>query len=250
MAIAERWLAQYFNRPGFELLTTTSGQFAADGDMMEEFLGSRFHRGHLELSNLCWIYDNNHITIEGNTDLANDENVPARFAAYGWDVQHVHDANDLVALADAYTHALSVKDRPKLIVVRQPHRYGSPHRQDTKEAHGEPLGEEEVKLTKRAYGWPEDASSLCRRSARKFRDVMGSAGGNERPWNSLFAGYSKQYPDLAVQFERMQRRQPPDGWDKDLPAFPADAKDLRRAIRPQRFLTQSPRTIPGSWRLR
>src|SRR5260370_16033826 len=130
--------------------------------------------GHLKLSNLCWIYDNNHITIEGNTDLAFDENVAARFAAYGWDVQHVHDANDLVALADAYSHALGVKDRPKLIIVDSHIGFGAPHRQDTREAHGEALGEEEVRLTKRVYGWPEDAKFLVPHGVReKLRDAMG-----------------------------------------------------------------------------
>jgi transketolase len=133
--------------------------------------------GHLKLSNLCWIYDNNHITIEGNTDLAYDENVAARFAAYGWDVQHLHDANDLTALASAYSRALSVQDRPKLIIIDSHIGYGSPHRQDTKEAHGEALGEEEVKLTKRFYGWPEDAKFLVPDGVREhFSDVMGKRG--------------------------------------------------------------------------
>ena len=184
--------------------------------------------GHLKLSNLCWIYDNNHITIEGNTDLAFDENVAARFAAYGWDVQHVHDANDLVALADAYNHALGVKDRPKLIIVDSHIGFGAPHRQDTKEAHGEALGEEEVKLTKRVYGWPEDAKFLVPDGVREnFRDVMGKRGRQlSGQWNALFSKYSAQYPDLAAQYGRMQRHQPADGWDKELPTFAADAKGL------------------------
>ena len=184
--------------------------------------------GHLKLSNLCWIYDNNHITIEGNTDLAYDENVPARFEAYGWDVTHVHDANDLVALADAYAHALSVKDRPKLIIVDSHIGYGSPHRQDTKEAHGEALGEEEVKLTKRFYGWPEDAKFLVPDGViENFRDVLGKRGKQlNSDWKELFAKYRTQYPDLAAQFEHMLHKELPQGWDKELPTFPADAKGL------------------------
>ncbi len=229
MAIAERWLAGYFNRPGFELFNYNIWAICGDGDMMEGISSEAASiAGHLRLSNLCWIYDNNHITIEGNTNLAYDENVPARFAAYGWDVQHVQDANDLVALANAYNHALSVKDRPKLIIVDSHIGYGSPHRQDTKEAHGEPLGEEEVKLTKRAYGWPEDAKFLVPDGVREnFRDVMGKRGRQlSGQWNALFSKYSAQYPDLAAQFERMQSRQSADGWDKDLPTFAPDAKGL------------------------
>ena len=229
MAIAERWLAEYFNRPGFELFNYNVWAICGDGDMMEGISSEAASiAGHLRLSNLCWIYDNNKITIEGNTDLAFDESVAARFAAYGWDVQHVRDANDLVALANAYSHALGVKDRPKFIVVDSHIAFGSPHRQDTREAHGEPLGEEEVKLTKRAYGWPEDAKFLVPDGVTEnFRDGMRKRGRLlSGQWNALSIAYSKQYPDLAIQFERMQRQQPPDGWDKDLPAFPADAKGL------------------------
>jgi transketolase len=229
MAIAERWLAEYFNRAGFELFDYNIWAFCGDGDMMEGISSEAASiAGHLQLSNLCWIYDNNHITIEGNTNLAYDENVPARFAAYGWDVQHVLDANDLVALANAYSHALSVKDRPKLIVVDSHIGFGSPHRQDTKEAHGEALGEEEVKLTKRGYGWPEDAKFLVPDGVREnFRDVMGKRGRQlSGQWNALLSKYNAQYPDLAAQFGRMQSRQPADEWDKDLPAFAPDAKGL------------------------
>ena len=229
MAIAERWLASYFNRPGFELFDYNVWVICGDGDMMEGISSEAASvAGHLKLSNLCWIYDSNHITIEGNTDLAFDEDVAARFVGYGWDVQHVGDANDLGALASAYTHALNVKDRPKLIIVNSHIGYGSPHRQDTREAHGEALGEEEVKLTKRFYGWPEDAKFLVPDGVREsFRDVMGKRGRQlTGQWNALFAKYSAQYPDLAAQFERMQHQQPAEGWDKELPTFAADAKGL------------------------
>jgi transketolase len=229
MAIAERWLAAHFNRPGFEVFNYNIWTFCGDGDMMEGISSEAASiAGHLKLSNLCWIYDNNHITIEGNTDLAYDENVAARFAAYGWDVQHLHDANDLTALASAYSRALSVQDRPKLIIVDSHIGYGSPHRQDTKEAHGEALGEEEVKLTKRFYGWPEDAKFLVPDGVREhFSDVMGKRGKQlSGQWKSLFAKYSAQYPDLAAQYGRMQQAQAADGWDKNLPTFAADAKGL------------------------
>jgi transketolase, bacterial and yeast len=229
MAIAERWLACYFNRPGFELFDYNVWVFCGDGDMMEGISSEAASvAGHLKLSNLCWIYDNNKITIEGNTDLAFDEDVAARFRAYGWDVSHVHDANDLTALADAYRHALDVKDRPKLIIVDSHIGYGSPHRQDSKEAHGEALGEEEVKLTKRFYGWPEDAKFLVPDGVQEnFRDVMGKRGRKlNSEWKRLFAKYSTEHPELAAQLARMRKAQPAEGWDKDLPKFPADAKGL------------------------
>src|SRR5664279_5599087 len=229
MTIGRQWLAARYNRPGFDLFDFNVYALCGDGCMMEGISSEAASvAGHLKLSNLCWIYDNNHITIEGNTDLAFDENVAARFASYGWDVQHVRDANDLIALANAYNHALSVKDRPKLIIVDSHIGFGAPHRQDTKEAHGEPLGEEEIKLTKRAYGWPEDAKFLVPDGVMEnFRDVIGKRGRQlSVQWNALFTTYSKQYPDLAMQFERMQRRLPPDGWDKELPTFPPDAKGV------------------------
>jgi transketolase len=229
MAIAERWLAAYFNRPGFELFNYKMWVFCGDGDMMEGISSEAASTaGHLKLSNLCWIYDSNNITIEGNTDLAFDEDVAARFSAYGWDVSHVRDANDLAALTDAYKHALEIKDRPKLIIVNSHIGYGAPHRQDTKEAHGEALGEEEVKLTKRFYGWPEDAKFLVPDGVMEnFRDVMGKRGRQlNSQWKALFAKYSAQYPDLAAQFARMQALQSAEGWDKDMPTFAADAKGL------------------------
>ncbi len=229
MAIGGRWLAQYFNRPGFELFNFNVWAFCGDGDLMEGISSEAASvAGHLKLANLCWIYDNNKITIEGKTDLAFSEDVAARFQSYGWDATHVHDANDLGQLAGAYNHALGIRDRPKLIIVDSRIGFGAPHRQDTKEAHGEPLGEEEVKLAKRSYGWPEDAKFLVPDGVREnFRDGMGKRGHQLREqWSTLFNKYSEQYPDLALQLERMQHRQLPDGWDKDLPTFPPDAKGL------------------------
>jgi transketolase len=229
MAIAERWLAEHFNHPSFEMFNYNIWVFCGDGDMMEGISGEAASiAGHLRLSNLCWIYDNNQITIEGKTDLAFNEDVGARFAAYGWDVSHVHDANDLDALDNAYRHALSVKDRPKLIIVDSHIGYGAPHRQDTKEAHGEPLGEEEVKLAKRAYGWPEDAKFLVPDGVREhFTEVMGKRGAQlSGEWHALYRKYGEQYPEMVKQLDCMERRVPPAGWDKDLPTFPADAKGI------------------------
>src|SRR3984957_8529162 len=229
MAIAERWLAAHFNRPGLELFNYNIWAICGDGDMMEGISSEAASvAGHLRLSNLCWIYDNNHITIEGKTDLAFDEDIGARFKAYGWAVNHVTDANDLDALDGAYRWALGITDRPKFIIVDSHIAFGSPHRQDTKEAHGEALGEEEVKLTKRVYGWPEDAPFLVPDGVREnFRDGMGKRGAQlSGQWNAQFKKYSEQYPDMADQFTRMTQRELPDGWDKEFPTFPADAKGV------------------------
>ncbi len=229
MAIAERWLAGHFNRPGFEIFNYNIWVFCGDGDMMEGISSEAASvAGHLKLSNLCWVYDNNQITIEGKTELAFSEEVAGRFQSYGWDVTHVHDANDLGELAVAYNHALGVKDRPKLIIVDSHIGYGSPNRHDTKEAHGEPLGEEEIKLTKRFYGWPEDAKFLVPDGVREnFNDGIGKRGKQLRDqWSALFKKYSGQFPELANEIDRMQRRELPDGWDKELPSFPADAKGI------------------------
>ncbi|HTR25018.1 MAG TPA: transketolase [Terriglobales bacterium] len=229
MAIAERWLAAHFNKPGFEIFNYNIWTFCGDGDMMEGISGEAASvAGHLRLSNLCWIYDNNHITIEGHTDLAFDENVGDRFKAYGWAVNHVHDANDLDAISAAYRWALGVTDRPKLIVLDSHIAYGAPTKHDTKEAHGEPLGDEEIKLTKRFYGWPEDVKFLVPDGVREnFDQVMGKRGQQlNASWKSLFDKYSQQNPDLASQYQRMTKRELPDGWDKDLPNFPADAKGI------------------------
>jgi len=229
MAIARQWLAAHFNRPEFDIFDFNVWVFCGDGDLMEGISSEAGSvAGHLKLSNLCWVYDNNQITIEGKTELAFDEDVAERFRAYGWGVTHVHDANDLGALADAYRHALGVKDRPKLIIVDSHIGYGAPHRQDTKEAHGEPLGEDEVKLAKRFYGWPEDAKFLVPEGVREnFQAVMGKRGHQlSTAWRQLFQKYAAKYPDLAEQFRCMEKRELPNGWDKEIPSFPADAKGM------------------------
>jgi len=229
MAIAGRWLAQYFNRPGFEVFNYNVWVFCGDGDLMEGVSSEAASvAGHLKLSNLCWVYDNNQITIEGKTELAFSEDVTGRFRSYGWDATHVSDVNDLQQLGKAYEHALGVKDRPKLIIVDSHIGYGSPNRQDTKEAHGEALGEEEVKLTKRFYGWPEDAKFLVPEGVREdFNQGIGKRGHQLRQqWGTLFNRYTEQYPDLAMLHSQMQQGELPDRWDKELPVFPADTKGL------------------------
>jgi transketolase len=247
MAIAGKWLGANFNRPGFEIFNYNVWAFCGDGDLMEGVSSEAASvAGHLKLSNLCWLYDNNHITIEGKTDLAFSEDVAARFRSYGWDVVHVHDANDRGALSNAFSHAVSVQDRPTLIILDSHIGYGAPNRQDTKEAHGEALGEEEVKLTKRFYGWPEDAHFLVPDGVREhFRNGIGKRGKQmHEQWTALFNDYSRQYPDLADRHTRMQRHQLPDNWDKDLPTFPADAKGLATRDSSSKVLNALAKNVP------
>ena len=229
MAIAGKWLAAHFNQPDFAIFDYHVYAVCGDGDMMEG-VGSEAASlaGHLKLSNLCWIYDENHVTLDGLANVSFTEEVGKRFEAYGWNVEHVTDANDLQMLADAYNGFLKTKDRPTLIRVNSHIGYGSPHKQDTSAAHGEPLGEEEVRLVKKFYGWPEDAKFLVPNGVlENFKNGIGKRGSELRQrWETLFADYGKKYPAQADQIKRMQHRELPDGWDKDLPTFPADAKGM------------------------
>jgi len=229
MAIAARWMAAYFNRPGFEMFDYNAYALCGDGCMMEGVSGEAASlAGHLKLSNLCWIYDNNKITIEGHTDWAFSEDVATRFIAYGWNVTRVGDANDLEMLQRAFATFHKTPDRPTLIIVDSHIAWGAPNKQDTHAAHGEPLGEEEIRLTKRNYGWPEDVKFLVPDDVPgHFQEGIGKRGRALREaWMKLFDGYKATHPDLADQLYRMQHRQLPDGWDKDIPTFPADAKGL------------------------
>jgi transketolase len=229
MALAGRWLARHFNRPGFALFGYDVYAVCGDGDMMEGVSSeAASFAGHQMLGNLCWIYDSNRITIEGHTDLAFSEDVAARFLAYGWNVEHVGDVNDGARLTQALESFRRAHDVPTLIIVESHIGYGAPHKQDTSAAHGEPLGEEEVRLAKRAYGWPEDAKFLVPDGVREhFRDGVGGRG---RPlheaWVRLAESYRSQYPDLADRLQRMQTQVLPDSWDAELPVFAADAKGL------------------------
>src|SRR5712671_773276 len=229
MAIAEKWLAARYNKPDFELFGYRIYALCGDGCMMEGVSGEAASvAGHLKLDNLCWIYDNNHITIDGVTHLAYDDDVSARFMGYGWNVTRVGDANDTELIARAFAEFKGERDRPTLVIVDSHIGWGSPHKQDTAAAHGEPLGEEEVRETKRAYGWPEDAQFLVPDGVREhFAAGIGARGADARSkWTRLFASYRSEYPELAREIDQLQRRDLPDGWDRNLPVFTADAKGI------------------------
>ncbi len=247
MAIANKWLAARYNRPGFELFSADVYALCGDGCMMEGISNEAASlAGHLQLDNLCWIYDNNHVTIEGHTNIAFRDDVASRFLSYGWNVQRVGDANDLDMLERAFRTFKKTSERPSLIIVESHIGYGSPHREDTPAAHGEPLGEEEVKLTKRFYGWPEDAKFLVPEGVREhFAEGVGKRGRELRiKWESDFQKYKRQFPALAGEIERMQRRELPDGWDKELPVFTADSKGLASRDSSSQVLNAIAKRIP------
>src|SRR5262245_49978423 len=229
MAIGARWKAAYFNRPGFEMFNHDVYALCGDGCMMEGISGEAASlAGHLHLSNLCWIYDNNHITIEGNTALAFTEDVATRFLGYGWNVLRVGDANDLDMLSRAFATFQKTDDRPTLIIVDSHIAWGAPTKQGTSAAHGEPLGEAEIKATKKNYGWPEDAKFVVPDGVHDhFEAGVGARGREARnAWMKRFEQYKSEYPDLARELYQMQHRQLPDGWDKEIPTFPADASGV------------------------
>ncbi len=229
MAIAGQWLAARYNKPGYQVFDYNVYAICSDGDMMEG-IGSEAASlaGHLKLSNLCWLYDNNRITLDGPADWSYGEDTEARFKAYGWNVAHVTDANDVEMLSKALNSFQHTNDRPTLIIVNSHIGYGSPNKQDKNASHGEPLGAEEVKLTKRNYGWPEDAQFLVPDGVLEhFQDGIGKRGaGLHQAWEKMFGEYAKAFPALADQLKRMQQHKLPDGWDKNLPVFPADAKGV------------------------
>ena len=229
MAITSKWLAANYNKPNFEIFDFRIYAVCGDGDLMEGVAAEAASlAGHLRLGNLCWIYDNNHVTLDGPASWSFSEDVMTRFVGYGWNVTRVADANDLAMLARGFETFLKTTDKPTLIVVDSHIGYGSPHKQDTYEAHGEPLGEAEVKLVKKEYGWPEDAKFLVPDGVyQHFQDGIGKRGGDAHSqWVKLFGEYERQFPDLAKQLVMMQKRELPDGWDKNLPSFPADAKGM------------------------
>ncbi len=229
MAVAQKWLAAQFNKPGFEVFDYDIYTVCGDGCMMEGVASEAGSiAGHLELDNLCWIYDNNHITIEGNTRITFTEDIAARFLGYGWNVLRVGDANDTGRIERALETFRQTKGRPTFIILDSHIGYGSPHKHDSAEAHGEPLGEEEVRLTKRNYGWPEDAKFLVPDGVyQHFQAGIGARGAAARQeWTKQFGAYKAAFPELATQVEQMQRRDLPAGWDRNLPVFPADAKGM------------------------
>jgi transketolase len=247
MAIASRWLASYFNRDGFELFDFDVYALAGDG-CIEEGISAEAASlaGHLKLSNLCWIYDNNHISIEGNTALAFSDDVAVRFIGHGWNVTRVGDANDLEMLVRAFATFRREPERPTLVIVDSHIAYGAPDKQDTSAAHGEPLGEDEVRATKRAYGWPEDAQFLVPDGVReRFAAGIGARGGElHARWEALFRDYRRAHPELADHLERMQRRDLPADWDRDLPRFPPDAKGMATRESSGQVLNTLARNVP------
>jgi transketolase len=247
MAIAGKWLAATYNRPGFELFGFNVYCICGDGDIMEGVCAEAASlAGHLKLSNLCWIYDNNKVTLDGPANWSFDEDVMTRFVGYGWNVTRVADANDLRLLGIQYEKFLKNTTAPTLIVVDSHIGYGSPKKQDSYEAHGEPLGADEVKAVKRNYGWPEDAQFLVPDGVREnFQNGIGKRGAGLRAeWQQKFREYGQQFPGLAEQIGRMQRRQLPDGWDQNLPAFPADAKGMATRESSGKVLNALAKNIP------
>ncbi|HEX8181301.1 MAG TPA: transketolase [Pyrinomonadaceae bacterium] len=247
MAIAAKWQAAYFNRPGFELFDYNTYALCGDGCMMEGISHEAASlAGHLKLDNLCWIYDNNKITIEGNTAWAFSEDVATRFVGYGWNVTRVGDANDLETLKRAFNVARKESERPTLIIVDSHIAWGAPNKQDTHAAHGEPLGEEEIRLTKRVYGWPEDQKFYVPDGVYdNFKQGIGARGKQARDeWFAKLEDYKKENADLADQLVKMQKRELPDGWDKDIPVFPPDAKGLAGRDASAKVLNAVAKNVP------
>ena len=256
MAIAEKWLAHRYNKPGFEIFDYHVYAVCGDGCLMEGVASEAASlAGHLGLDNLCWIFDNNHITIEGNTNITFTEDVATRFLGYGWDVLRVSDANDIDRIEDALKMFQRTKGRPTLIVLDSHIGYGSPKRQDTPEAHGEPLGDDEIRVVKRNYGWPEDAKFLVPDGVREhFTSGIGARGAAARKqWEQRSTAYRAQYPELATEIDQMQKRELPAGWDKNLPGLPGRPERRRRprglgqdSERPGAERSVAPRWLGGS----
>jgi len=247
MAIGEKWLANRYNREGFDIFDYRIYAVCGDGCMMEGVSSEAASlAAHLELDNLCWIYDNNHITIEGSTSLAFTEDIAARFLGYGWNVLRVGDANDIGRIQHALTVFAQTKGRPTFIILDSHIAYGAPHLQDTAAAHGEPLGDEEIRLAKRFYGWPEDAKFLVPDGVREhFAAGIGARGAEaRRQWTELFASYRRKYPELAAEIDLMQSRKLPSGWDRELPVFPADPKGIAGRDASAKVLNQLAQNIP------
>jgi len=230
-AIAQKWLAAYFNKPNYNLIDYEIFALAGDGCMMEGISSEAASlAGHLGLDNLIWLYDNNHITIEGNTSLAFSEDVAARFKAYGWDVQHVSDANDLEMLSRAIQDAKKEKGRPSLIIVDSHIAYGAPNKQDTHGAHGAPLGEDEIKAAKKFYGWDPEKKFFVPDEVKEYsKQIIERGKKQNEEWDQLFAKYEKEYPELAAQLKLIRNRELPDNWGSSIPKFESGTKVSGRA---------------------
>jgi transketolase len=246
MAIAGKWFSSTYNRPDFNIFDYRVWAICGDGDIMEGVCAEAASlAGHLKLGNLCWIYDHNHVTLDGPASWSFDEDVMTRFIGYGWNVTRVADANDLEQLSRAFKYAQEHGNQPTLIVVDSHIGYGSPHKQDSFEAHGEPLGEAEVKLAKENYGWPQDAKFLVPDGVyQHFQDGIGARGSQaSAKWKTLFASYSQKYPELAAQLTKIQKRELPNGWD-NLPVFNPDPKGMATRESSGKVLNKLAENIP------
>jgi transketolase len=233
MAIAAKWFAARYNKPGFELFGFNTYVLCSDGDLMEGISSEAASvAGHLGLDNLLWIYDDNNITIEGETELAFSENAGRRFEGLGWNVHHVSDANDLASLNRAIEGFKNTSGKPTIIVLKSIIGFGSPNKANTHGAHGAPLGEPEVKLTKQAYGWPENEQFLVPGEVREhFKAGIGQRGAQSyQAWSQRFEAYSKEYPALAAELKTIWAGELPAGWEQGIPEFPADAKGLATRV--------------------
>ena len=247
MAMAERWLAARYNRPGFDLFNYRVWSICGDGCMMEGISGEAASlAGHLKLSNLCWIYDNNRITIEGHTDLAYGDDAGTRYLGYGWNVLRVSDANDIDALRRAYHAAIATTDRPTLIIVDSRIGWGAPTKENTSAAHGEPLGDDEIRGAKKFYRWPEDAKFLIPSGVMEhFQAGIGARGAAlSQEWKTKFDAYSKAFPKEAKEIDQMETRKLPDDWAADLPVFPVDAKGMATRISGGKVLNAVAKRVP------
>ncbi len=247
MAIAQKWLANRYNKPGFDIFDYDIYAVCGDGCMMEGVASEAASlAGHLGLDNLCWVYDNNHITIEGNTNITFTEDIAARFLGYGWNVLRVGDANDIERIEHALNVFRNTKGRPTFVILDSHIGYGSPHKQDSAEAHGEPLGDDEIKLTKRDYGWPEDAKFLVPDGVYEhFQAGIGERGAEMRKkWNDLFTAYRAKFSELATEVDQMQRRELRAGWDRNLPVFPTDPKGIAGRDASSKVLNVLAQNIP------
>ena len=229
MAIASKWLGATYNRPGFEVFDFDVYAMAGDGCYQEGVASEAASiAGHLKLNNLCWVWDNNHITIEGNTDWSFSEDVATRFVAYGWNITRVTDANDTERLKQAFNVARKESNRPTLVVVDSHIAWGAPNKQDTHGAHGSPLGDSEIAAAKEFYGFPPEEKFYVPDGVYDhFRSELEENGGKKRvAWEAMFEEYKKEYPELAQQIELMQGRKMPENWDANLPVYPPDEKGM------------------------
>jgi transketolase len=247
MAIAEAHLAARYNRPGFEIVNHYTYALVSDGDLMEGIASEAASlAAHLKLGKLIYLYDDNHVSLAAGTDITFTENREARFEAYGWHTHTIPDGNDLEAISHALRVARAERDRPSLILVRTHIGYGSPHKQDSYEAHGSPLGEEEVRLTKENLGWPtEPPFYVPDKVLDHMRQAVERGEKAETEWNERFAAYAGEYPDLAAELQQMIDGQLPAGWDADLPTFEPDAKGMRTRRASKRVINALAPQLPA-----